>query len=220
MKIATWNIERLKHHARLNLITDAIDHLQADICILTETDSRVKTKNYTHCITTSSLELHRPGYYKATENRVTILTNYEVVNQYPTYDQYTSLCVALKTPSGNLLVYGTIIGIYGNRNPNFKEDLVQQMNDIEKLAPGNNFCLGGDYNLSFCDNYYYTNFGRREIEKSFEKNKIKLLTGQVENCIDHIAVSADFFKSQEKSPFEWNKSKTLSDHKGICVTIF
>lgn len=220
MKIATWNLERLKHHARLDLITHAIDDLQADICILTETDNRVKTKNYTHCITTPSLELLRPGYYKPTENRVTILTNYEVVRQYPTYDKYTSLCVALKTPSGNLLVYGTIIGIYGNRHPNFKEDLEQQMTDIEKLAPANNICLAGDYNLSFSDKYYFTSFGRSEIEKSFEKNKISLLTRQAENCIDHIAVSTGFFKSCEEPPVEWNKSKTLSDHKGICVTIF
>lgn len=220
MKIATWNIERLKHHARLNLITNAIEDLQADICVLTETDSRVNTKNYKHCIATPSLDLHRPGYYKATENRVTILTNYEIIKQYPTYDRYTSLCVELNTPSGNLLVYGTIIGIYGNRHLNFKEDLVQQIADIEKLAPGNNFCLAGDYNLSFFDNYYYTNFGRSEIEKSFEKNKIKLLTKHVKKCIDHIAVSTSFFKGYEEPPFEWNQSKTLSDHKGICVTLF
>ncbi len=220
MKIATWNIERLKHSARLNLITNAIDDLQADICVLTETDSRVNTKNYKHCIASPSLKLLRPGYYKATENRVTILTNYEVIAQYPTYDQYNSLCVAVKTPSGSLLVYGTIIGIYGNRHPNFKEDLVQQMADMEKFASGNNFCLAGDYNLSFSDKYYFTSFGRSEIEKSFEKNKIKLLTRQAKNCIDHIAVSTGFFKNYEEPPFEWNESKTLSDHKGICITIF
>ena len=50
------------------------------------------------------------------------------------YDARTALCVELETERGSLLVYGTIIGIFGNRHPNFKQDLVEQVKDFKRLA--------------------------------------------------------------------------------------
>ncbi len=46
MKIATWNVERLKHSSKLEEIISKIEELEADILVLTETDSRIKLKNY------------------------------------------------------------------------------------------------------------------------------------------------------------------------------
>jgi exonuclease III len=42
MRIATWNIERLKHRKRLSEIIKEIDKVAADILILTEADETVK----------------------------------------------------------------------------------------------------------------------------------------------------------------------------------
>lgn len=219
MKIATWNIERLKHHAQLDSIIDLINEQQADIFILTETDSRVQSSNYKHTITTPPLHQLRPGYYKPTENRITIQTNYEIIGQHPTYDPYTSLCVELKTPAGNMIVYGTIIGIYGNRHTSFMEDLSHQIADIDRLSVHQNFCLAGDYNLSFGDNYYFTTAGRNDIETCFEKNNLNLLTRYEAKCIDHIAISDSITRRYRVAVDEWNQSKDLSDHKGIYVSL-
>jgi len=219
MKIATWNVERLKHKSKLAQIHENIEKINADILVLTETDSRINTGNYKYRID-SSFQLKRenyPNYYLPTENRITILTNYEVIKQHETYDKDTTLCVELKTPKGNLIVYGTIIGIYGNRNHNFKVDLDKQLKDFDKLSKENSLCIIGDYNISFKDNYYYTKEGRNKLENSFTQNNITLHTREKLACIDHIAISTLFTQGVKTEAKEWNEDKKLSDHKGIYV---
>lgn len=218
MKIATWNIERLKHKYKINDILNQINDLKADILVLTETDSRINLSNFKNRFDTPKLIEIDSKMYSETENRVSIFTNYEIVNQHETIDEYTSLCVELKTENGNLIIYGTIVGIYGNRNENFKIDLIKQINDFEALS-NNNICIAGDFNISFSDNYYFTNYGRSELNKAFETNNLELLTRQTKNCIDHIAISKNFIKGKEIEIKEWNENKELSDHKGIIAEI-
>lgn len=170
MKIATWNIERLKHKRKLTDIMRSCEEIQADILVLTETDERVHF-DFTCCYQTPELSEIQPDYYNPTENRVSIFTRYKYVRQLQTYDKYTALCVELETERGNLLVYGMIIGIYGNRNPNFAADLVRQIEDIRRLSALGNVCILGDYNLSFSDNYYYTKQGRADVLQCFPKVK-------------------------------------------------
>ena len=219
MKIATWNIERLKHKSDLARINSALDEQKADILVLTENDNQIDTTSYRFCIETPKLKEIQPDYSSETENRVTICTNYEIIRQHETYDKYTSLCVELKTERENLIVYGTIIGIFGNRHKNFKNDLFQQIRDYKKLSTGNNFCLIGDYNISFADNYYFTNEGRNKLIEAFRECKLKLLTIDRTECIDHIAISENFIKNSETEIDEWNSDKKLSDHKGIYVNL-
>lgn len=220
MKIATWNVERLKHSSKLEEIISKIEELEADIFVLTETDSRIKLPNYTNCISTTAPLQSDFIKYKDTENRVTIYTNYEIVQQYPTYDVDTALCVELKTALGNLIIYGTIIGIYGNRNENFNIDLSQQLIDFEKFSKDKNLCVVGDYNISFRDNHYFTNYGRDKLDESFETNGLEIVTRNKEKCIDHISISKKFISNYDIKIKEWNEVKpTLSDHKGILVEL-
>ena len=219
MRIATWNIERLKHKTDLVLINSTIAGVKADILVLTETDNRVAPANYKYCIQTPKLIEIQPDQYLEIENRVTIYTNYEIIRQHETYDRYTSLCVELKTEYGALIVYGTIIGIFGNWNKNFNIDLSRQISDCQKLSKGKNFCLIGDYNISFADNYYFTNNGRNELNNLFRECNLNLLTRDKIECIDHIAISENFITNMETDIGEWNSDKKLSDHKGIYVEL-
>lgn len=41
MKIATWNIERLKHYKQVDEIHDILVRVNADILMITETDIRI-----------------------------------------------------------------------------------------------------------------------------------------------------------------------------------
>ena len=112
------------------------------------------------------------------------------------------------------------MGIFGNRGHGFKEDIVNQMNDIRKLcSAGYNVCVIGDYNLSFSDNYYFTHFGRDLVNTTFQDCDITILTRERKECIDHIAVSSKFLKGEDVAITEWNQDKKLSDHKGIMVEI-
>ena len=232
MKIATWNVERLKHRSSLDKIISALDDVQADILVLTETDERIEL-DYRYSFHTPKLHDAPAGYrmprrykgytvadvYEATENRVSIYTNYPCVKRYETYDKYTALCIELETEAGNLLVYGTIIGIIGNRDESFQQDLLLQVADFERLSKMGNICICGDFNCSFADNYYFTNFGRDTLMASFARNKISLLTQNKMECIDHIAVSQNFIGDGNVTVAEWNFDKSLSDHKGIVAEI-
>jgi exonuclease III len=219
MKIATWNVERLKLKTKLETIISVIENLNADILVLTETDTAITPTGFKNIISTAKLIEIDSENYAETEQRVSIFTNYEIVNSFETFDKYTAVCAELKTELGNLKVYGTIIGIYGNRNENFNLDLAKQIIDFEKLSKDNNLCIVGDYNISFADNYYFTVFGREELNKSFEFNNIKLITREMEDCIDHIAISKKIIENKNIEIEEWNKIEKLSDHKGIYINI-
>lgn len=219
MRIATWNVERLAHKKLHTEILLACEQVRADILILTETDEQV-CPSFRYGFQTPSLMETMPEYYKPTENRVSIFTNYKCVKYHPTYDRYTALCVELETELGSLCVYGTIMGIEGNRRASFKEDLQKQVQDFRRLtSEGKHICIAGDYNISFSDNYYFTNYGRNMLLQSFEENRIRLLTANVPECIDHIAVSDTFVRDADITVSEWNYNKKLSDHKGIQVKI-
>lgn len=48
MKIATWNVERLKHRKSLDEIIKKCNDINADILILTENDEAI-TPDYKYC---------------------------------------------------------------------------------------------------------------------------------------------------------------------------
>ena len=217
MRIATWNVERLKHHRDMDVMLKEIEKVAADILVLTETDTRLHP-DYPYCYETPLLVGDQAFYYAETENRVSIFSKYECVRRRDTYDKNTALCVELATDEGNLLVYGTIIGISGNRRPDFIPDLKAQMEDVRRLTvDGLRICFTGDYNLSFADGWYYTKEGRRLVNETFETCGLNILTKDRPECIDHIAVSKDFVGDANVSIEEWNYDKQLSDHKGIVV---
>jgi len=218
MRIATWNVERLRHIKELRLITEICEQMAADIFVLTETDSRIKLKHQ-FCFHTP-LPTETAIAYRSTESRVAVFTNYEMVKRHTAFDEQTAICVELRTEFGNLLVYGVIMGIFGNRHENYMRDLPLILADIERLtADGESICVIGDYNCSFSDNYYYTKDGRLAIEETLAKNNLDLLTrGQLE-CIDHIAISRELLGEFPVRVEEWNLDKKLSDHKGILVEI-
>jgi len=230
MRIATWNVERLKHKNKLDLIHKACDDAKADILVLTETDERVAPA-FPFCYRTTSLQgVEFPILYRGenafiryadTEHRVSIFTRYQCVKEHQTFNGYTAQCIELATEFGNLLIYGTIMGVFGNREASFQSDLEKQMNDIGRMtAEGQNICVIGDYNLSFNDNYYYTALGRATVLGCFERSAIRILTSERPQCIDHIAMSDSFMAEHHMAGIqEWNCDKGLSDHKGIVVQI-
>ena len=81
MRIATWNIERLKHFKSLPEITALCEQVNADILVLSEADERVNPK-YKYCFhtpTPASIQVKnysKPLCYQSTEHRISIYTNY------------------------------------------------------------------------------------------------------------------------------------------------
>ncbi len=222
MKIATWNIERLEHKNKLDDIVAICEHENADILVLTEADKRVKLSRYPFCCSTMRPLDHElppypmPVHYMPSERRVIIYSQYPCIKRCSTYDETTAICVELETERGNLLIYGSIIGIHGHRKPFFTDALYGQMEDLKRLAAEKlPLCFLGDYNCSFADNYYPSNIAKTAILECFSETGMKLLTEKQLECIDHIAISENFADSASVN--EWNCDKKLSDHKGISV---
>lgn len=221
MRIATWNIERLKRKKGIQNIVFECESQKADILVLTETDSQVKPK-YSHYFHTASLKgITDPAVYNDTENRVSIYTNYRCVRQHTTYDEKTSVCIDLETKRGILTVYGTIIGITGNRRSSYLADLQKQIQDVEQLVrSGCNVCMIGDFNCSFSDNYYYTSVGRNMLLDFFRENDISVLTADRSECIDHIAISNSFLDSAKAKIYEWNYQKSFLTIKEFWLMLY
>lgn len=121
MRIATWNVERLKYKNKLDLILECGRRAMADILVLTETDSQIELP-YPYCFQTPPAKEIRLDLYHDTENRVSIYTRYDCIGEHETYDEYTARCIELETEQGKLLVYGTIMGIFGNREVSYIGD--------------------------------------------------------------------------------------------------
>jgi hypothetical protein len=91
MKIATWNIERLKHKNRLQEIKDVCNLINADIFVLTESDTQLDLE-YNSRLSTNKPADTKFSIYSKTERRVEICTNYEIIEQYKTFDEQTAIC--------------------------------------------------------------------------------------------------------------------------------
>lgn len=52
-----------------------------------------------------------------------------------------------------------------------------------------------------------------------EIRNLELITRHKNECIDHIAISKEFIDNHLTETIEWNLDKSLSDHKGIAVTL-
>jgi len=215
LKIANWNIQRLKHSKQLDSIRSSIEKQNADIVILTEADTRLEL-SYPYRFETEPL--HQP-YYKPTERRVIIHSVFPRVGKLETFNPQTACCPILETSLGTVAIYGTIIGIYGNHISPFKEDLQSQIIDWNQITKEHQLCVAGDFNISFSDSYYFTHHGRNSLNECFKANELMNLTSELPECIDHIALSKSFAGGKSVKLNEWNMDKSLSDHKGVCVDL-
>lgn len=217
MKIATWNIERPNKSTLHNqAIIDCLERIDADILVLTESNEIIKPAGNYECFHSSRLGV---SYYKEGERRVSIYSKYGSIRQLETFRNNTSICVQFDTPYGDLAVYGTVIGIYGNRHKSFIEDLNQQLLDFDKISEMGNICIDGDFNISFSDNYYFTREGRQKLNDSFSKLNLVNLTANIPQNIDHIILTKTFIGERNIKIETWNTDKKFSDHIGVAVEI-
>ena len=166
MKIATWNLQRpTKNGKKTTDIIEVLKKINADIIVLTESDIFIELGNDYFVRHT---EKDKQEYFRDGERRVSVFSKFPIIKELETFRADTSLCVRLETPKGDLVVYGTVIGNRGNKGYNFKEDLEAQLLDFNRLSVGENFCVAGDFNISFSDSYYTIKESREKLKTIFE----------------------------------------------------
>lgn len=218
MRIATWNLQRLDKNKN-QLIIDKLVEIDADILILTETNTTIQLDNY-YSIPTDILPTDFDGIkYKTGEIRVSILTKYKATTQHKTFDNFTSICTDLETPYGLLTVYGSIIGVFANRQPRFDNDLYGQLADFEKIFPERQVCLAGDLNVTFSGRPWPSQKARQTLMNAFNKHGLNNTTANITDTVDHIVLSIDFLENKHLGIDTWNTDKKLSDHVGHLLTL-
>ncbi len=218
MRIATWNLERLIKRKN-KLVLNKLVEINADILVLTETNSIIQLDNYT-CISTDILPTDFDNIkYVAGENRVSILTRYKATTRHKTFDSFTTVCTDIETPFGLLTVYGSIIGVFANRQPRFDNDLNGQLTDFEKIFPGRHVCFAGDLNITFSGRSWPSKKARQILVEAFDKFGLTNTTANIADTVDHIVLSKDFLKNKHLEIETWNTDKKLSDHVGHLLTL-
>jgi len=217
MKIATWNLERPKINGKKSsAIIENLKEINADVFVLTETDTFIEIGNE---YSVQHSDKDKQDYFGEGERRVSIFSKYPILKILETFRADTSLCVSLDTPKGELIIYGTVIGNRGNKGHNFKEDLEEQLLDFSKLSVDKNFCIAGDFNISFSDSYYTIKKSRDKLKTTFENIGLEILTTDLPENIDHIVLTKKFIGTSKSKKGCWNKDKKLSDHKGVWIEL-
>ena len=224
MKVINFNVERLITKSKLKSIIEIIESFNADIIILTETNSELIKLNPIYFSEHSqrlsknhdNVNFHRDG-----ENRVSIYSKYPIRKRIITTDKFTNLAVEIDTIYGTLIIYSTIIGVFGYNidKVRFIQDFENQIVDFEKIFKGNNVCLIGDLNISISGYIYPSKKYREKLNEIIKKYNLDNSTGEIEGNIDHILISKKFIGKLKLKVEKFNLNKKLSDHIGICLTL-
>ncbi len=218
MRIATWNLQRLDKRKNQQIFEKLVD-INADILVLTETSSIIQLDNY-NCVSTDPLPANFDNIkYDVGENRVSILTKYKSTTQHKTFDSFTTVCTDIETPFGLLTVYGSIIGVFANRQPRFDNDLNGQLADFEKIFPSRQVCFAGDLNITFSGRPWPSNKARQTLIDAFKNYGLTNTTANITDTVDHIVLSNDFIENKHLEIKTWNTDKKLSDHVGHLLTL-
>ena len=224
MKIINFNIERLLILSKLKSIIELIKSYDADIIVLTETNSTLLDLGENYFAQHSkplSKNQDNVNFYREGENRVSIYSKFPIKKRIQTTDEFTSLAIELETAFGKLLVYGTIVGIFGysRDKDRFVKDFNEQESDFNKIFANENVCLVGDLHISLSGWRYPSKQYRENSNNIINQFDLDKSTGNLDDNIDNIIISKKFIKNREIQIELFNVDKKLSDHIGICLTV-
>lgn len=215
-RIANWNLERPKpKNEKTKLATEKIKQINADIIVLTETSNAIElSEMYPFKVSTLSFE-RTPN-----EQWVTIWSKWQIIKQIKTFDNYRTVCGVIKSPFGNITIFGTIIpyhqaGVSGTRygNLNYKtweyheKDLYAQSNNWKELiqTEKNPLFVIGDFNQSRFNNQGYGTHKVRQI-------LTEILLNLDLQCVTEIDFSQKYLSKDPK------KGKVRNNIDHICIS--
>ncbi|WP_411376812.1 endonuclease/exonuclease/phosphatase family protein [Flavobacterium psychrophilum] len=209
-------MERPKSETKkTKLAISKILEINADIIVLTETSNAIDLSEfYPFQISTKSYE-RTPD-----EQWVTIWSKWQITKQIETFDNNRTVSGIIKSPFGDIIIYGTIIpyhqaGVSGLRygNLNYKiweyheKDLYEQSKNWKSLIETEKLPLFiiGDFNQTRFNNQGYGTTKVRQI-------LTELLTENDLNCVTEIDFSENYLT---EDPIK-KKIRNNIDH--ICIS--
>lgn len=241
MKIATWNVWRLKTRARRIAVAGWLDRIDADVWVLTETDVALSPGPAYRCVTTALTD--RPG--RVGEQWVAIWSRLPIEPLGSSSDPSRSVAALVRPTSGpRVIVYGTVLpwtssrwhGLSGAGARAFCAALDAQRGDWEALRrryPDAELCVAGDLNQDLSDRHYYgSRVARQALRDALSSVGLVALTGDPADpvramapdraSIDHICVQRDSAHFAPPRLEVWPRGsepdRGVSDHYGVAVS--
>ncbi len=218
MRILNWNLRRPTQASfrRNDAFHQQIAALHPDIVILTETNAAIHPGPAYESAATLPLPAGHDGIqYAHGENRASIFSRYPITAVMPTADPYTSVGATIATPYGPLLMYATIIGVFGGKGTRFNEDFDACCSDLSSLQSRGNLCVVGDFNVAFSGYPYPSKAAVLHTRRAFEEAGLRILTAAHEDVPDHIACSEGFLDSVRVETCIIPSPTWLSDHAAV-----
>lgn len=242
MKIANWNLERIKpSEPRLALIQEYVVAVDADIWILTETHENVGPEGeFSSCFSGEPDRVSRAG-----ERWVGIWSRWPIESLH-TFVSDSSRCCAGRiatSPYGELIIYGGVLpwtndwrGFPGVNGQAFEAALSIQRDDwmrIQLNFPNATLIVAGDFNQDLAARHYYGSKRKRSLlENALRGCNVRPLTAGVNDpvgrdsppyaCIDHICMASNM-EWDLTATTRWPDSPTpllpISDHFGVSVEL-
>lgn len=142
--------------------------------------------------------------------------------EYQVADDKTNLALAFETAFGNIAFYCTIIGTWFNRKPFADNELRNTISDCRRIHAENpNLFIVGDFNTSFKTGEERLSISSgitESLKNLFLDLKLKNITSEIEENIDHIVVPAIFSDYTIETGIFAEKN-LISDHQGIFISI-
>ena len=230
------SIRKLPH------LRSRITETDADIWVLTETNSVVDLIA-THPYFASTEPV--PNYHTPGEHWATVWSRYPA-RAIPTRDPSITAALEVETPSGPLLVYGTVLPYEADRltsgakvwSEHYRVVPAQgrEWQEFRALYPNHFMCVAGDLNQSrdnrkWYGRYWYgTDHARKLLTDALSSANLVCVTdgdlvdgGKLESrsTIDHICLDESLARCiREVGAWEGRtEAVRLSDHNGVYVDI-
>jgi endonuclease/exonuclease/phosphatase family metal-dependent hydrolase len=240
MKIATWNLERVRPGvgARTERIRAALATIPADVWVLTETHSKFQLPEAYEQVASSSTATDRgPGeQWVSIWVRRSLHAVTKEVRGEP--DRSAAVLVARKT-GRDLVVFGTVLPWRGDRATadrgatKLEKSLAAQTSDWRLLSAGSHatdICIVGDFNQELsADGPVGTRRGRAALTRALEDHGLTCATSAERDplrtwraSIDHVMLSTPLVGQLRGTtiwPNQFPLPKNMPDHHGVCVDL-
>lgn len=240
LRIATWNLDRPKQngHSKNQRRIEKICEIEADLWILTETNSAISLDGYASLASEA-----QPGYHSSGESYAAIWSRWPILRQVPTFDPYFSVCAEIDSPAGALIVFGTIItyandpGVSGTARKweEHRKSIESHAADWHRLRnefPNHLFCIAGDFNQSRDESGWYEDSDSvNMLSLALDRSALQCVTevdmratGLLRSraSIDHICLSPSLAKGV-LAVDAWegimDDGRLMSDHNGVVIDI-
>jgi endonuclease/exonuclease/phosphatase family metal-dependent hydrolase len=241
MRIATWNLERpsagsWKIVPRQRARLAAVD---ADVWVLTETRASIGPEGF-HAVHSPVLE----GWSRDEDERmISLWSRWPIRPTALTPDPRTSLSALVATPTGPLLVYGSVLPWANDTDPGGTARMWErhaatipvqgeEWRQLRAEHPGVPLVLAGDLNQSRDgSDWYGTHRVRDLLTTELEQTGLQLLTGfdvvaagvLDRPIVDHIAATPDLADLTRATvsglPVRDDDGVRLSDHPTVIVDV-